>query len=131
MTGKTIALALLAVFVAATTVWAFGGGGGAGGGSFGGTTVDLLMPSPPKNVTAVAGDSMATITFDPPKTDGGSSVTAYIAISSPGGIRAKGAGSPIVVRGLTKGKAYTFTVRASNSVGTGLDSYPSNCVKPE
>jgi len=131
MTGKSLTLAVLAILFAATAVWAMGGGGGGGGGGFGvGTPVDLLMPNPPRDVAATGGDHMATISFTPPKSDGGSPITYYTVKSYPGGIEAKGDRSPIIVKGLTNGKSYSFTVTASNSVGTGLDSGPSNCVTP-
>ena len=110
--------------------WAFGGGGGGGGGAGISPPVDLLMPSPPRNVTASAGDRMATVSFDAPKTDGGSPVTEYTVTAHPGRIKARGTKSPIAIRGLTNGKEYSFTVTASNSVGTGLASEPSRCVIP-
>jgi hypothetical protein len=88
------------------------------------------MPTPPLNVAATAGNGMATISFDPPKSDGGDAVTVYTVTSHPGRIKAKSAKSPVTVKGLTNGKAYTFTVTATNSVGTGLASGPSNSVTP-
>jgi hypothetical protein len=91
---------------------------------------DLLLPGAPLHVVASSSDGMATITFDPPKSDGGSHITRYTVTSHPGGIMAKGARSPIVIRGLINGKEYNFTVNASNSVGTGLPSEPSNSVVP-
>jgi len=111
--------------------WAFGGGG-AGGGAASGVSAPpfLLMPSPPRNVTATAGNGMATVSFDPPKTDGGSPVTEFTVTSHPGRIKARGTKSPIAVNGLSNGKKYSFTVTASNSVGTGPTSEPSNCVTP-
>jgi hypothetical protein len=124
-----IMVAGFAVFLMISSSWAIGGIGG-GGGGLGGTPPDLLMPSPPRNVTASAGDRMATVNFEPPKTDGGNPITVYTVTSHPEGIKARGVKSPIVIRGLTNGKAYTFTMTASNSVGTGLDSSPSNCVTP-
>jgi hypothetical protein len=73
---------------------------------------------------------MATISFNPPKSDGGSPVTVYTVTAHPGRVRAKSKQSPVTVKGLTNGKIYTFTVTASNSVGTGLASGPSNSVTP-
>jgi len=111
--------------------WAFGGGG-AGGGAASGVSAPpfLLIPSPPRNVTATAGNGMATVSFDPPKTDGGSPVTEFTVTSYPGRIKARGTKSPIAVNGLSNGKKYSFTVTASNSVGTGPASEPSDWVTP-
>ncbi len=137
MIGKAITITVLAILLMASPPWAFGaGGGGAGAGGGGGaagvgTPMDLLMPHPPRNVTATAGDGMATVSFEPPDSDGGSPITVYTVTSHPEGMRAKSTKSPITVRGLTNGKTYTFTVAASNSVGTGLDSGPSNRVTPK
>ena len=41
--------------------------------------------------------------------------TSYTVTSSPGGLTATGASSPIVVAGLTSATAYTFTVTATNA----------------
>jgi hypothetical protein len=130
MIGKTMTIAVLAVLLTTSPCWAWGGGGGGGAGVTSGP-IDLLMPDPPRNVTATAGNGMATVSFDPPKSDGGSPVIVYTVTSHPGGIRVKSTKSPVTVKGLTNGKAYTFTVNAANSVGTGLASSPCNSVTPK
>jgi len=104
--------------------------GGGAGGAGASPSLELLLPSSPLHVTASGGDGTATVSFNPPKTDGGNKVTHYTVHSYPRGLVAKGTKSPITVNGLTNGKSYTFTVTASNSVGTGLESEPSNCVIP-
>ncbi|MGO9535284.1 MAG: fibronectin type III domain-containing protein [Syntrophobacteraceae bacterium] len=88
------------------------------------------VPYAPTDVTATAGNGQATVSFKLPA-NGGSTITGYTVTSSPGGITASGAGSPIRVNGLTNGTAYTFTVTATNAIGTSQASTPSNSVTPE
>jgi hypothetical protein len=72
----------------------------------------------------------ATISFTAPGFDGGSAITSYTVTSSPEGLTAAGAASPITVTGLTNGQAYTFTVVATNFAGDSAASAPSNEVVP-
>ena len=64
------------------------------------------------------------------QTCNGSTITSYTVTSSPGGITATDTDTPIIVTGLTNGVAYTFTVAATNGVGTGPASTPTNSVTP-
>jgi hypothetical protein len=57
-------------------------------------------------------------------------ITSYTVTSSPGGITASGASSPVAITGLTEGTPYTFTVTATNASGTGTASAASNSVTP-
>jgi hypothetical protein len=77
------------------------------------------VPGAPTGVTAKAGNASATVSFTAPVSDGGSPIASYIVTSSPGGITASGSRSPIIVKGLTNGTSYTFTVQAINKIGTG------------
>lgn len=90
----------------------------------------LTVPDPPTIGTATRGNGQATVAFTPPGNDGGSAITGYTATSNPGGITGAGAASPITVAGLTNGTAYTFTVTATNAIGTSAASGPSNSVTP-
>jgi hypothetical protein len=108
-----------------------------GGASRSGTTNTLVLgfapprqPDAPSVGTASAGDTQATVTFAEPDFDGGWPVDGYTVTSSPGGITASGAASPITVAGLTNGVSYNFTVKATNVLGTGASSAASNNVTP-
>jgi hypothetical protein len=88
------------------------------------------VPGAPTIGTATAGNAQATVAFTPPASDGGSPITGYTATSNPGGKTGESASSSITVTDLTNGTAYTFTVRATNAVGTGPASAASNSVTP-
>ncbi|MGA2469806.1 MAG: fibronectin type III domain-containing protein [Solirubrobacteraceae bacterium] len=78
------------------------------------------VPGPPLDVTASpSGDPSALISFNPPASDGGSTIEYYTVTAQPGDETATGPASPIVVPGLQYGVAYTFSVTATNAVGTG------------
>lgn len=90
----------------------------------------LGAPGAPTGVSAVAGNAQATVSFTPPVNNGGSPITSYTVLSVAGGFSATGAASPIVVTGLTNGVAYSFRVRATNSLGAGIQSGASAPVTP-
>jgi hypothetical protein len=90
----------------------------------------LQVPNAPTIGTATAGAGSASVTFTAPSNVGGSAITGYTVISSPGSILGTGASSPITVSGLTNGTAYTFTVVATNAYGSGPASAASNSVTP-
>ena len=93
-------------------------------------TAEITVPDSPVIGTAAAGNAEATVSFNAPINTGGSVITGYTVTSSPGGLTATGAASPLTVTGLTNGTAYTFTVTARNAIGTGLSSLASNSVTP-
>ena len=94
------------------------------------------VPDPPTNVTGVAGNSQVAISWTAPASNGGSSITGYtVSAFVPGGQSASGSCSTTgattcTVTGLTNGTGYTFSVTATNSMGTSASSTPSSLITP-
>ncbi len=85
-------------------------------------------PAPTIGAATATGATTATVSFTAPSGNGGSSITSYTAISNPGGITGSitqaGSGT-IDVTGLSPSTSYTFTVKATNSIGTSNASSAS------
>ena len=90
-----------------------------------------LEPAIPSAPVATAGNAQASVTWTKPD-DGGSTITDYTVTSSGGQTCTTSDAITLtcIVTGLTNGTAYTFTVTATNDVGTSTSSSPSNSVTP-
>lgn len=91
------------------------------------------VPGAPIDVFATAGNTQATVKFSAPTSNGGAPITGYsVASNPPGGVDSNSGttGLTHVVTGLANGVAYTFSVSATNTVGTGPLSATSNAVTP-
>lgn len=93
-------------------------------------------PATPSNLVAVPGDGTATVSWSAPD-NGGSMITSYTVTPYADGVAQTPttvSGSPAwptaTLTGLTDGTAYTFTVAATNAVGTSPASDPSGAATP-
>ncbi|HLK02321.1 MAG TPA: galactose oxidase-like domain-containing protein, partial [Streptosporangiaceae bacterium] len=94
------------------------------------------VPGAPTGVSATGGNASASVTWTAPA-NGGSPITSYTVTPYQNGVAQQATtvtGNPpatsTTVTGLTNGTSYTFTVSATNSIGTGPASAPSNSVTP-
>jgi len=92
----------------------------------------FTVPNAPTIGTATAtGATTATVSFTAPADNGGTPITSYTAVASPGGqsatISQSGSGT-ITVTGLTTNTNYTFTVFATNLAGNSASSAASNSI---
>ena len=92
---------------------------------------DPSAPSTPRNIRGSAGDQSAVLYWEAPLDNGSRTITSYVATSSPGSKTCSSTGAlTCTVRGLTNGVAYTFSVTATNSIGTSSASVASAPVTP-
>ena len=82
-------------------------------------------PTIPAGVTAAAGNNAAVVSWNA-STPSNWQVTGYTVTASGGGGQCTTATTSCTVPALTNGVPYTFTVTATNAVGTTLPSSPSN-----
>ena len=88
-------------------------------------------PAPTVETVTATGTTTATVAFTAPRTNGGSAITSYTATSNPGdviGTVLQAGSGTINVSGLNPSTAYTFTVKATNSVGSSSASSASASV---
>jgi len=104
---------------------------GAGTPSNTASVTPVAAPGAPTAVFASAGDTSATVSWSPAPANG-STVTGYTVTSSPGGHTCTWTSGPLTctVTGLANGTPYTFSVTATNGVGTGPASTASTAVTP-
>lgn len=89
-------------------------------------------PSAPLAVSATAGDKSANVSWLDPIDDGSSPITGFTVTATPGNtsIDVGPGATSASFAGLRNGTSYTFVVRATNAVGTGVASARSNPVIP-
>ncbi|MGW5433325.1 fibronectin type III domain-containing protein [Streptomyces sp. NPDC004059] len=88
------------------------------------------VPDAPTKVTASAGNRRAVVSWSPSASNG-ALVTGYTVTAEPGGATAATSGATsATMAGLNNGTSYTFTVTATNWVGTSAASAPSAPVTP-
>jgi hypothetical protein len=96
----------------------------------------VTAPGAPSGVSAAAGNESATVTWTAP-VNGNSPITSYTVTpyvgstaQTPVTVTGSPPGTSAVVKGLTNGTSYTFTVSATNGVATSPASAESNEVTP-
>ena len=95
------------------------------------TSCSSAAGAPTIGTATATGTTSATVSFTAPGSNGGSTISKYIATSNPGSITAEviqATSGTISVTGLSPSTSYTFTITALNSVGPSSASAASNSI---
>jgi uncharacterized repeat protein (TIGR02543 family) len=91
--------------------------------------VAKTKPSAPRGVSASDSTSgISTVAWTEPATTGGDDISIYQVTASPGGATCTTTTTSCQITGLSDTTRYSFTVDATNSVGTGSTSLASNLI---
>lgn len=88
------------------------------------------IPQQVRNAQALISDGAAIIRFDPPANARAAQITSYTVKNLKTGAEKSYTNSPITISSLKNGTAYTFSITASNSLGTS-DPVTTNSVTPQ
>jgi hypothetical protein len=92
---------------------------GTGPGSNALSATPATVPGAPTLTSATRGNGQVTLVWTAPA-NGGAAITQYTASASPGpALCSTNGATSCTVTGLTNGTTYSFTVTATNAVGTG------------
>lgn len=87
-------------------------------------------PQPPQNVKALIGDKSVIVRFDPPVNFRSAQVSKYDVKNIQTGSVVSVTEGPVTISGLKNGTKYTFSVSATNSLGTS-NSVNTNSITPQ
>lgn len=91
--------------------------------------IAITKPDAPTGVSATSGGNASTTVSWTAPSDGGSAITSYTATSN-AGQTCTSTTTSCSVTGLTNGTSYTFTVIATNTIGTSDSSAASAAITP-
>jgi hypothetical protein len=88
------------------------------------------IPQIVRNAEALISDSGAIVKFDPPANARAAQITSYTVKNDKTGAEKSFTNSPAIFSGLKNGTSYTFTITASNSLGTSAP-VTTNAITPK
>jgi hypothetical protein len=110
------------------------GSGPVSAGSNVATPTALTAPSTPTNVSATPATDEALVSWTAPNSNGSPiteyTITPYIGTAAQTPVKVVAPASSATLSGLANGSAYTFTVTATNAIGTSPPSSPSGEIIP-
>jgi hypothetical protein len=88
------------------------------------------VPQTVRNAEALLSDSGAIVKFDPPANARAAQITSYTVKNLKTGAEKSFINSPALLTGLKNGTSYTFSITASNSLGTS-EAVTTNAITPQ
>ena len=128
-TTCTISGLTAGVYYIFTVIATNGYGSSSASGASNSVSPTATAPGVPGSVTAVATSGGATVSWTA-STPNGSPISIYTVTSLPAGGSCTTSGLSCVITSLTNGTAYSFSVVATNTIGSSVRSLASNSVTP-